>query len=67
MENAETLSLERQKTLTPIHEAGHVIGAKFCEMEVVVANIHTQGNQCGVTTVVPMGADYSKINRSPLE
>lgn len=65
MEKFEKLLLERQKRLAPIHEAGHVIAARFCELEVVSADVHTHGNQCGLTTVVPMDAEYSKSTGFP--
>jgi hypothetical protein len=66
MEDLERLLLEGQKTLAHIHEAGHVVAAGYCEMEIVLANTHTHRNQCGLTTVVPMGAGYSKATGLPL-
>ncbi len=67
MEDVEKLVLERQKRLAHIHEAGHVIAARCCGMEIVFADIHTRGNQCGLTRVVPMGADYSRSTGLPLD
>lgn len=65
MEDVEKILLERQIRLTPIHEAGHVIAARFCQMEIVSVDTHLRGNQCGLTRVVPMGADYSKSTGLP--
>ena len=55
----EELVFKRIMDLAHIHEAGHVIAARHCEMEVVSSDINIHGNQCGLTKVVPMSADYS--------
>src|SRR5687768_496431 len=36
-------------------------------MKIVSADINTHENQCGLVTVVPMGADYSKSTGLPLD
>lgn len=60
------LNLDRQMHLAHIHEAGHVIAARYCQMEVVSCDIYTHGNQCGLTRIVPMSAAYSISTGLPL-
>lgn len=65
MEDFQKLQLERQKRFAPIHEAGHVIAARYVGLKIVFANIHTHGNECGLTRVVPMSAAYSRSTGLP--
>jgi hypothetical protein len=67
MEDFEKMNLERQKKLAPIHEAGHVIAARYLGLEVVSVDVKTRGEQCGLTTVKPMSAEYDRHTNLPLD
>lgn len=67
MEDFKKLQLERQKRFANIHEAGHVIAARYCKIKIVSADIHTRENQCGLTTVEPMDAAYSRLTGLPTD
>jgi len=66
MEEFEKRLFERQTELDHIHEAGHVIAARYCRLKIVPADIHARGKQCGLTRVEPMSAMYSISKGVPL-
>src|SRR5687768_9452858 len=64
-EEAEKRSLRRLQEVAHIHEAGHVIAARYCQLEIVSADVHTRGKHGGLVRYASTFVDYSTSKGLP--